>query len=251
MSAEWHLPPDRYFHPEPTRRSLARELYESVRDLPIVSPHGHVDPALLADPDATLGSPADLFIIPDHYVFRMLYSQGHPLEDLGIAPRDGSAAEADHRRIWQRFAENFHLFRATPTGQWLRDELISIFGITEKLDGDSAQRIYDQLEDKLGKPEFGPRALFERFTIETIATTDAATSQLDEHRRLRQEGWGDTVRPTFRPDALFAIDRQEWSGTLADLARLTDVAIGDYAAFIRAIEARREAFRQLGGVNTP
>ncbi len=250
MSAEWHLPPDRYFDPEPTRRALARELYDTVRDLPIVSPHGHVDPSLLSNPDATLGSPADLFIIPDHYVFRMLYSQGHALEDLGIAPRDGGAAESDHRKIWQRFAENFYLFRGTPTGQWLRDELISVFGITEKLDGESAQRIYDQLEEKLGQPEFSPRALFERFRIETIATTDAATSPLEEHQRLRDEGWGDTVRPTFRPDALFAIDRPEWAGTLDDLSRLTGVSIGGYDAFIQAIETRREAFRQLGGVAT-
>jgi glucuronate isomerase len=250
MCAEWQLPPDRYFHPDPTRRALARELYESVRELPIVSPHGHVDPSLLADPDATLGSPTSLFIIPDHYVFRMLYSQGHRLEDLGIAPRDGGAAETDHRRIWQRFAENFHLFRATPTGQWLRDELISVFGIAEKLNGDSAQRIYDELDAKLRQPEFSPRALFERFNIETIATTDAATSPLAEHQRLRDEGWGDRVRPTFRPDALFALDAPTWSDTIQQLSDLTDVAIGDYGAFVRAIETRREAFKALGGKAT-
>jgi glucuronate isomerase len=250
MSDAWHLPPDRYFHPDPTRRALARELYGSVRDLPIVSPHGHVDLALLADPDARLGSPADLFIIPDHYVFRMLYSQGHGLEDLGIAPRDVGAAQADHRAIWQMFAENFHLFRATPTGQWLRDELISVFGIEEKLNGESAQRIYDQLEAKLAQPEFSPRALFEQFNIETLSTTDPATSTLQDHQALRNEGWGDRIRPTFRPDALFAVDAPAWRDTVTQLASLSGVEIVDYPSFIRAIEARRAFFRELGGTAT-
>jgi glucuronate isomerase len=126
MNEPWTLSPDRCFAPDPARRAIARQLYAGVKELPIVSPHGHVPPALLADPGATLGSPADLFIIPDHYVTRMLYSQGVPLEDLGVATRDGTPVETDHRVIWQRFADRFHLFRGTPTGQWLADELISV-----------------------------------------------------------------------------------------------------------------------------
>src|SRR5262245_21645374 len=146
VASQWMLSPDRCFSPDPARRAVARQLYATVADAPLVSPHGHVDPALLADPAARFGSPATLFIIPDHYVFRMLYSQGIAMEDLGVPSRDGSAVEQDHRRIWQRFAEQFHLFRATPTGLWLSDELISVFGITEKLNGATAQRIYDLLE---------------------------------------------------------------------------------------------------------
>jgi glucuronate isomerase len=119
MQATWQPAPDRCFAPDPAQRVLARELYAAVRDLPLVCPHGHVDPALLAGESRTLGSPADLFIIPDHYVFRMLYSQGVPLEDLGVPARDGTPVEQDHRRIWQRFADHFYLFRATPTGLWL------------------------------------------------------------------------------------------------------------------------------------
>src|SRR5690349_24842646 len=115
-SIPWTLSPDRAFDADPARRRMARELYATVQDLPIVSPHGHVPPALLADPGARLGSPADLFIIPDHYVTRMLYSQGVPLEALGVPTRDGTPVEADHRAIWQRFADRFHLFRGTPTG---------------------------------------------------------------------------------------------------------------------------------------
>src|SRR5215207_8636471 len=125
MSKPWTLDPDRLFDPNPARRSLARSLYAEVEDLPIVGPHGHVPPALLADQGATLGTPAELFIIPDHYVFRMLYSQGVPMEDLGVPTVDGTPVETDHRRVWHRLCENFHLFRATPTGLWLSDELVN------------------------------------------------------------------------------------------------------------------------------
>ncbi len=139
MIETWTLNPDRLFDPDPSRRSAARELYNSVKDLPLVCPHGHVPPSLLADQDATLGTPAELFVIPDHYVFRMLYSRGVPMEDLGVPTLDGAPVETDHRRIWQRFCENFHLFRGTPTGLWLSDELINVFGVTEKPSAESAQ----------------------------------------------------------------------------------------------------------------
>ncbi|MGH3090575.1 MAG: glucuronate isomerase, partial [Rubrobacteraceae bacterium] len=125
----WSLSPDRLFDPNPARRGVARELYESVRNLPLACPHGHVDAALLADPEATLGTPAELFIVSDHYVFRMLYSRGVPMEDLGVPTLDGTLIERDHRKIWQRFADNFHLFRGTPTGLRLSDELINVFGV--------------------------------------------------------------------------------------------------------------------------
>src|SRR3954468_5006169 len=148
-SLPWVLSPDRCFLGEPAQRAVARELYTTLRDLPIFSPHGHVPPALLADPAAQLGTPAELFIIPDHYVFRMLYSQGVALEDLGVPTRDGTPVETDHRRIWQRFAEHFTLFRGTPTGLWLADELVNLFGVDERLTGESAGRIYDHLEAQL------------------------------------------------------------------------------------------------------
>src|SRR5690606_12739519 len=128
MSA-WTLSPDRFFSAEPSQRAVARRLYGTVKDLPLICPHGHVDPALLSDPEARLASPAELFIIPDHYVTRMLYSQGVPLESLGVPTVDGSPVESDPRKIWQRFAEHFYLFRGTPTGMWLTDELISVFGV--------------------------------------------------------------------------------------------------------------------------
>lgn len=250
MPIPWTLAPERCFAPEPSQRALALQLYETVKDLPIVSPHGHVDPALLADPAATLGTPAELFIIPDHYVFRMLYSQGVPLEDLGVPMRDGTPVETDHRRIWQRFSEHFYLFRATPTGLWLADELTSLFGVTEKLNGASAQRIYDQIVERLAKPEFSPRALFKRFQIEVLCTTDAANDPLQHHRALRAEGWGNTIRPTFRPDAVVNLQTLGWKEQIAKLSTLSGIDVGDYASYIRALEERRAFFKLLGATAT-
>ena len=166
MKLEPTLAADRFFAPDPAQRRVAREIYDGVAGLPIVSPHGHVDPRLLADPDATFGTPTDLFIIPDHYILRMLYSQGIPLETLGVPARNGRSAgpatDTDHRRVWQLFADNFFLFRATPSGFWLADELREVFGIDEPLTSDNAGAVYDELSAKLARPEFRPRALFER-----------------------------------------------------------------------------------------
>lgn len=250
MHEIWTLSADRYFSPGPERTTLARELYSSVEDLSIVAPHGHVNPSLLADPEATLGTPAELLIVPDHYVFRMLYSQGIPLEDLGIPTRDGTSVETDHRRIWQRFAESFHLFRGTPTGLWLTEELIRVFGVEEKLAGENAQEIYDHLEAQISKPEFSPRALFERFDIEVLCTTDSATDTLEQHRSLREEGWGGSVRPTFRPDALTNLMTPGWRQQVEELANVSGIDITGYKQFIEAFEERRSFFKEMGATAT-
>ncbi len=248
--AQWTLDPDRFFDAEPGQRALARRLYDEVKSLPLVCPHGHVPPELLGDPNARLASPAELFIIPDHYVTRMLYSQGIPLEALGVPTRDGTPVETDHRKIWQRFAENFHLFRGTPTGMWLKDELITVFGVTERLDGKSAQRIYDHIEEQLKKEEFTPRALFARFNIETLCTTDSATDTLEYHRSLRDEGWGDKVRPTFRPDAVVNIDTPGWRQNIDRLSEVSGIDVKDYRSYIAALEQRRQYFKSLGATAT-
>ena len=166
---------ERYFSSDPAQRRTALALYDSVRHLPLICPHGHVDPRLFADPDYQFGSPVDLLIIPDHYVFRMLYSQGISLDSLGIPRSDGAVATTDHRAIWQLVCDHWHLFRATPTGIWLRDELAEVFDIKLKLNSANAMAIYDALVEKLERPEFRPRALYDRFNIEALATTDAAT----------------------------------------------------------------------------
>ena len=246
----WTLDDDRHFSAEPSQRAVARRLYESVKGLPLVCPHGHVPPALLGDPNARLASPAELFIIPDHYVTRMLYSQGVPLEDLGVPTRDGSPVEKDPRKIWQRFAERFHLFSGTPTGMWIKTELITVFGVTEKLNAQSAQRIYDHLEAQLASEAFTPRALYKRFNIEVLCTTDAATDDLSYHRALREEGWEGDVRPTFRPDAVINLDTPGWRENIEKLSAASGVDVVDYDSFIRALEARREYFKSLGATAT-
>ncbi|GAB4423874.1 MAG: glucuronate isomerase [Chloroflexi bacterium OHK40] len=245
----WVLSPDRCFSGEPGRRALARELYGRVKELPVFSPHGHVPPALLADPSARLGTPAELFIIPDHYILRMLVSQGVSLDQLGVPARDGAVVESDHRAIWQRFAEHFHLFRGTPTGLWLAAELVELFGVEERLTAESARRIYDHLEARLAEPDFTPRALLDRMRIELLATTDAATDSLDEHRRLHTDGLT-RVRPTFRPDALLALDAPDWLGQVARLSAVAGVEVVDYRSFIVALEQRRAAFKALGALAT-
>ncbi|RMH63782.1 MAG: glucuronate isomerase [Bacteroidetes bacterium] len=243
------LHPDRFFDADPTRRRIARSLYEEVRDLPIVGPHGHVDPGLLAT-NAPFPEPASLIIIPDHYIFRMLYSRGMRLEDLGIPRLDGRPVETNPRTIWQRFADHFYLFAGTPTGAWLNHEFYHVFGVRHRLDSDSAMYIYDQIAECLASPEFLPRALFDRFNIEVLTTTDAATASLEEHRSIRDSDWDGRVIPCFRPDALFRIASPDWQQELDAFGRISGHAIGSFDAFITALERRRAFFRSMGAVST-
>jgi glucuronate isomerase len=246
--------PHRYFSPDPAQRAIAAQLYEPVANLPLLCPHGHVDPRLFADPDYSFGSPVDLLIIPDHYIFRMLYSAGIPMEQLGIRPSppsplprgEGRRGEGDHRKIWQTFADHYHLFRGTPTGIWLNDELCGIFGVDEKLTGQSAQRIYDRIAAKLASPEFRPRALYERFNIEVLCTTDAATDPLAHHAAIRASGWRGVIRPTFRPDGVVNLDAPNWRKNVAALSEVSDIDVRDYRTFIQALENRRVFFKELG-----
>ena len=247
---KWHLPEDRYFDPDPAQRRIAAELYKSAANLPIISPHGHVDPRLLADENASFGTPADLFIIPDHYVFRMLYSQGIRLEDLGIPRVDGGPVEGDHRKIWQIFADHFCLFRGTPTGAWLAHELNSVFGIEEKLNGEAAQHIYDQIETKLKLPEFRPRAMFKRFNIEALCTTDSATDRLANHQAIRKSTWNGNVQPTFRPDALINPLTPGWLEHINLLSEVSGLSVDSYPEFVRALEERRSFFKTMGATAT-
>jgi glucuronate isomerase len=266
------LAADRFLPADPATRRIARGLYERVAGLPLVSPHGHVDPLLLADPSASFGSPAELFVMPDHYVFRMLHSQGIPLEALGLrsrppgsgpdggarrggglrgeSPSGGPSVETDHRRVWQIFADNQHLFRATPTGAWLAQELVDVFGIDEPLGGANAMAIYDAIEARLAQREFRPRALFERFRIETLCTTDDAADSLEAHREIRASGWSGDVRPTFRPDGVVNLLAPDWRARLEALSRAVGRQISTTAGLIAALEERRAFFREHGAVAT-
>ncbi|HKE91640.1 MAG TPA: glucuronate isomerase [Gemmatimonadales bacterium] len=240
---------DRGFDPEPSVRRAARALYEETRGLPIISPHGHVDPRLLAD-NEPFPDPASLIVTPDHYILRVLYAHGVPLESLGVPTREDAVVETDPRAIWQRFAEHSFLFLATPTGAWLDHELHEVFGIRERLDGDSAGRVYDEIATRLAAPEFTPRALFDRFGIEALATTDKASDALEHHGAIRRSGWKGRVIPTFRPDAAFQIAAPGWRAELDGLARAGGAAIGTIEEFVLALEQRRRYFRELGATAT-
>ena len=242
---------DRYFDPDPTIRRHARALYEETRALPIVSPHGHVDPAILARNDP-FSDPASLIITPDHYILRMLYSRGVSLESLGVAPIDGASppAETDPRKIWQTFADHWHLFRGTPTRAWLEYELREVFGIKRDLDSSSAAEIYDSIVERLQSPEFRPRALLKRFNIEVLATTDGAADSLEHHKALRDLDLGTRVIPTFRPDALFRIAAPGWTEAVAEMEQVLGGKIGSCADLIGAIARRRADFKSMGATAT-
>ncbi len=245
---EIYLPEDRYF--DPSSREIARHLYERVKDLPLICPHGHVDPRLFSDPDYSFGTPTEMIIIPDHYIFRMLYSQGVALESLGVPRADGGAVETDHRKIWQLFADHFYLFRGTPTGIWLNYSLREVFGVREKLASKSAQAIYDQIADCLSRPEFRPRALFDTFHVEVLATTDSATDPLAHHEAIRASGWQGRIVPTFRPDAVVNLDAAGWRENIQKLGELAGFEISSYTKFIDALENRRAFFKSMGATAT-
>ncbi|MBS1787225.1 MAG: glucuronate isomerase [Acidobacteria bacterium] len=245
-----HLPEDRYFDPDPKQKEIALHLYRQVAAKPLVCPHGHVDPRMFADPNYQFGTPTDLLLIPDHYIFRMLYSQGIPLESLGVPRADGGEVESDHRKIWQTFADNFYLFRGTPTGMWLAHELHDVFDVTDKLNGANAQKIYDQIADCLAKPEFRPRKLFEKFNIEVLATTDAAADLLEHHKAIKASGWKGRVVPTFRPDGVVNIDRLDWRANIDELGKTCGYEISSYKKLIEALESRRAFFKSMGATAT-
>ena len=244
---------DRFFDADPATRRAARDLYEGIRDLPLVCPHGHVDPSLLSE-NSAFPEPTALLIIPDHYIFRMLLSQGVRLEDIGVPTRDGSAVETDPRKVWQRVADHWHLFRGTPSGAWLAHELHELFGVRHQLDGNTAQRIYDEIAEKLTSPEFRPRALFEQFRIEMIATTDAAVDPLHHHRAIRESSWAygrNRVIPCFRPDTLFRIAQPgAWAKEVRALESASGVSVGSQADLMKALADRRRFFASMGATAT-
>jgi glucuronate isomerase len=241
---------DRCFDSDPEVRRVARLLYAETRELPIVSPHGHVDARLLAE-NAPFPEPTSLIVTPDHYILRMLYARGIPLEQLGVARLDdGAFAAVEPRAAWKLFASNYHVFRGTPTGLWLDYQLQELFGIRQPLSADTAMRAYDVIAEKLASPEFRPRALFDRFRIEVLATTDAATDALQHHEAIGRSGWKGRVIPTFRPDALFRVAAPGWRGHLDTLMAVHGASIKSNAELVHALEKRRSFFKRAGATST-
>jgi glucuronate isomerase len=243
------LHPDRFFDSDPAIRRAARDIHAATCMLPLICPHGHVDPWLLAR-NQPFDEPTALLITPDHYILRMLSSQGITLASMGVTSVDGVAGEQNPRTVWQRFAEHVHLFLGTPTGIWFNHTLSATFGIRERLSGATAQHIYDQIAEKLASPEFLPRALYEQFGIAVLATTDAAGDSLEPHRVLRASGWSGRMVPTFRPDAVFRVAGKEWRSALHALETTYGSPIGDYRTFVGALESRRAYFASLGATAT-
>lgn len=244
------LSEDRLFPPDPSARAVARELYSEVRDLPLVCPHGHTDPAWFAD-DAPFPDPVSLFIAPDHYVVRMLYSQGIGLDELGI-PRLGEPPAAfDAERVWATFAENYSLFRGTPTRMWLDHCFQELFGLERRLDANTAPEYFRTISDALAKPEFRPRALYERFKVEVLATTDGALDELEHHDRLREDPeWKGRVIPTYRPDDVIDPDRDGFEDNVEDLCAVAGTDRETWDGYLDAHRERRSYFRERGAVAT-
>ena len=242
------LHPDRLFPIEPEARAIARELYAGVKDLPIISPHGHTEPRWYAE-NENFSDPVSLFVRPDHYIFRMLYSQGISLEQLGVPDRNGVVHNHDNRAIWRLFAANWHLFRGTPSRYWFEQSLESIFGITERLSEKTADAIYDRIAEALPRPEFKPRALYERFNIEAISTTDAATDPLKYHDAVKASGWQGRVVPAYRPDAVVDPSRAGFADRVAELCALAGMSV-TWQGYLDAHRNRRNYFIARGATSS-
>jgi glucuronate isomerase len=243
---------DLLFAAEPRQRDLARELYALVEGLPLISPHGHVDPGLLAD-DEPFPDPARLIIVPDHYITRMLLSQGIPLARLGVPSRTGVPVETDPRAIWQLLADNWHLFRGTPSRLWLERTFATVFGVTTRFGPRTGAAVYDEIAARLAEPAFRPRALFERFGIEVLATTESPLDELDRHAKLAADGWGGPggrVITTFRPDDVVDMEFEGWAERIARLGELTGEDTATYQGYLAALRSRREAFQAAGATSS-
>jgi glucuronate isomerase len=243
------LDPDRLFPLEPSSRALARALYADIRDAAIVSPHGHTDPRWFAE-NEPFPDPARLMVVPDHYIFRMLVSQGIRLEQLGIARTDGAPVETDARAIWRLFAENYHLFRGTPTRLWLDHTFETLFAMDVPLGAATADRYYDHIADCLARDEYRPRALYERFGIEVIATTEGALDDLRWHAMIRGSGWKGRVVTTYRPDSVTDPDFEGFAGNIVRLGEITGCDTGEWSGYLEAHRRRRAFFRDHGATAT-
>ncbi len=240
---------DLLFPAEARSRALARELYAGVKNLPIISPHGHTDPRWFAE-NLPFSDPAQLLIVPDHYVFRMLFSQGVRLADLGVPSADGTPVETDGRKIWRRFAEHFHLFRGTPTRLWFDYVLSGVFGIDVPLNPANADAHYDSISASLATDAFRPRALFERFNIEVIATTEGALDDLRWHQMIRDSGWSGRVITAYRPDSVVDPEFDGFHENLDRLGEITGCDTRNWAGYLDAHRARRAYFRTFGATSS-
>lgn len=247
-STQLKLNPDRFFPAESKARALARELYQPVRDLPIISPHGHTDPEWFAT-NEYFSNATDLLVKPDHYVLRMLYSQGIQPEELGVAPR-GEISNVDPRDAWRVFAENYFLFRGTPSRIWLDHVFAEVFGLNVALDAGTADHYFDAITAALQTDTYRPRAILDQFNVEFLATTEGALDELKHHEVIRTAGWGDRVVTTFRPDDVLDAERPDFVQNLETLGELTGEDTTRWAGYLAALRTRRAFFKSMGATAT-
>jgi len=244
MPRKLELHPDRLFPADPKTRDIARALYAEVAGLPIVSPHGHTDPEWFAG-NAPFGNATELLLVPDHYVFRMLYSQGVPMEALGVGNPD-----AEPRAAWRQFAERYHLFRGTPSRIWLDWVFSQAFGIEVQLSGETSDAYFDTITAALATAAFRPRALFERFNIEVIATTESPLDPLVHHQTIRESGWGGRVITAYRPDPVVDPEFEGFRANLKTFAELTGEDCFSWSGYLAAHRQRRDFFANMGATST-
>lgn len=243
------LDPDRIFPAEANTRSIARRLYEQVANLPLICPHGHTVPAWFSE-NEKFPDPAQLLIVPDHYILRMLVSQGMSLNELGVASGGAIPHETDGRTIWKKFASHYHLFRSTPVRFWMDHTLETLFGINERPNAENVDRLYDAISACLETERFRPRALYDAFNIEVIATTDACTDDLAEHQKVASSDWQGRVIPTYRPDSVIDPDHEGFSENIEIMGEQTGEDVASWQGYLNAHRNRREFFKANGATAT-
>ncbi len=240
---------DRLFPAEPGIRAIARRLFKQVENLPLVCPHGHTDPAWFSNNELPR-DPSQLLIIPDHYVLRMLVSQGISLEKLGVTRGDGEIDEAQGREIWHLFAEHFHLFRSTPTRIWMNHIFETLFGLDVPLTKTTADHYYDTIADCLSRDEFRPRELYDRFNIEVIATTDSPNDQLVHHKNIRASEWKGRVISAYRPDSVIDPDAEDFVENVRQFGEITGKDTSSWQGYLDGHRMRRTFFASMGATST-
>jgi glucuronate isomerase len=242
--------PDRLFPAEASTRKIAKALYENVSALPIISPHGHTQASWFVQ-NKHFPDPATLLVQPDHYVFRMLYSQGISLDDLELDDLENSQPQLKNpRNVWRIFAANYFLFRGTPTRMWLDFVFEELFGLQEILSAQTADLYYDRISEKLQTPEFLPRALFERFNIEVLSTTDSPLDSLADHKAIQTSNWKARILPAFRPDSVVDPEFEGFRENIARLGEQTGEDTTSWAGYLTALRTARARFRKLGCTST-
>jgi glucuronate isomerase len=238
------LDDDRLFPAEPAVRGIARRLHAEVAGLPIVSPHGHTDPQWFAT-DEPFANPTELLLTPDHYLYRMLYSRGVPLAALGI----GEGA-ADGRGAWRTFAAHYQLFRGTPSRLWLDYVFATVFELDVRLTSATADLYYDRIAERLARPDYRPRALYDRFRIELLATTESPLDDLRWHRMIRESGWPGRVITTFRPDPVVDPEHEGFAANVRALGELARIDTSTWRGYLDALRERRAFFAAHGATAT-